>query len=213
MTNLTTKISLNLSLRQRRVGNWKAFGSARREDAQSLVELALVVPLFILLLVGSAELARVAWAAVLTSNAARAGAAWGAVNPANAGDATGGIEAAAAADGVNLTSLTTTPGLTCVCSSGNAIQRCITTGTALATALSDCPSPATITNYVTGKHFFHCDSADALSGTAAHLHGDRTVHHGGCAMIRAAAHPLAPEVRQPHGGPASPRGSEACVLV
>jgi hypothetical protein len=148
MTNLTTEISLNLSLRQRRDGNCKAFGSARREDAQSLVELALVVPLFILLLVGSAELARVAWAAVLTSNAARAGAAWGAVNPANAGDATGGIEAAAAADGINLTGLTTTPRLTCACSSGAAIQRCITTALGVATALSDCPSPATITNYV-----------------------------------------------------------------
>jgi Flp pilus assembly protein TadG len=142
MTNLTTEISLNLSLRQTRDGNWKAFGRARREDAQSLVELALVVPLFILLLVGSAELARVAWAAVLTSNAARAGASWGAQNPANAGDATGGIEAAAAADSVNLTGLTTTPGLTCVCSSGNVIGNCFKT------AISDCPAPATITDYV-----------------------------------------------------------------
>jgi Flp pilus assembly protein TadG len=143
MANLTTEISRNLSLRQRRDGNWKAFGSARREDAQSLVELALVVPLFILLLVGSAELARVAWAAVLTSNAARAGAAWGAVDPANAGDASGGIEAAAAADGVNLTGLTTAPpSVSCVCSNGNAIGNCFKT------AVSDCPSPATITDYV-----------------------------------------------------------------
>ena len=143
MANLTTEISLNLSFRQRRDGNWRAFGSARREDAQSLVELALLLPLFILLLIGSAEFARFAWAAVLTSNAARAGAAWGAVDPANAGDATGGIEAAAAADSVNLTGLTTTPGLTCVCSNGNVIGNCFKT------ALSDCPAPATITDYVT----------------------------------------------------------------
>jgi hypothetical protein len=148
MTNLTTEISLNLSLRQRRDGNWKAFGSARREDAQSLVELALLLPLFLLILLGSAEFARFAWAAVLTSSAARAGASWGAQSPANAGDQTGGIEAAAAADSVNLTGLTTTPGLTCVCSSGAAIQRCITTALGVATALSDCPAPATITNYV-----------------------------------------------------------------
>jgi Flp pilus assembly protein TadG len=148
MANLTTEISLSLWLRQRRGRTWKAFGSARREDAQSLVELALLMPLFILLLLGSAEFARVAWASVLTSNAARAGASWGAQNPANAGDATGGIEAAAAADSVNLTGLTTTPGLTCVCSSGAPITRCTTIGTAPATALSDCPSPATITNYV-----------------------------------------------------------------
>jgi Flp pilus assembly protein TadG len=143
MTNLTTEISLNLLLRQRRDGTWKAFGSARREDAQSLVELALLMPLFILLLLGSAEFARFAWAAVLTSNAARAGASWGAQNPANAGDATGGIEAAAAADSVNLTGLTTTSGVTCVCSSGAIIGDCFKT------ALSDCPAPATITDYVT----------------------------------------------------------------
>ena len=150
MANLTTEISLNLSLRQRRDGNWKAFGSARREDAQSLVELALLLPLFILILVGSAEFARFAWAAVLTSNAARAGAAWGAVSPGNAGDTTGGIEAAAAADSVNLTGLTTAPPInTCTCSSGATIQRCITNAAGPATALSDCPSPATITNYVT----------------------------------------------------------------
>jgi Flp pilus assembly protein TadG len=148
MTNLTTEIALNFSLRQRRDGTWKAFGSAWREEAQSLIELALLMPLFILLLLGSAEFARFAWASVLTSNAARAGASWGAQNPANAGDATGGIEAAAAADSINLTGLTTTPGLTCVCSSGAAITRCIATATAPATALSDCPSPATITNYV-----------------------------------------------------------------
>jgi Flp pilus assembly protein TadG len=143
MTNLTTEISLNLSLRRRRGGNWKAFGSARREDAQSLVELALLMPLFILILLGSAEFARFAWAAVLTSNAARAGASWGAQSPGNAGDQTRGIEAAAAADSVNLTGLTTAPPtVSCVCSNGNAIQDCFNT------ALTDCPAPATITDYV-----------------------------------------------------------------
>jgi Flp pilus assembly protein TadG len=148
MTNLM-KTPINLSLLRTPGSNWKAFGSARRDDAQSLVELALVVPLFILLLLGSAEFAQFAWASVLTSNAARAGASWGAIGPGNAGDSTGGIETAAAADSVNLTGLTTTSNVTCVCSSGAAIQRCITTALGVATALSDCPSPATITNYVT----------------------------------------------------------------
>lgn len=140
MTNLISEIEFDLPL-QRPRGCWNA-RSARREEAQSLVELALLMPLFILLLLGSAEFARFAWAAVLTSNAARAGASWGAQDPANAGDATGGIEAAAAADSVNLTGLTTTPGLTCVCSNGNLIQNCFNT------ALSDCPAPATIIDYV-----------------------------------------------------------------
>lgn len=148
MTNLMIEISLNLSLRRRRGGNWKAIGSARREDAQSLVELALLMPLFILILLGSAEFAQFAWAAVLTSNAARAGASFGAQNPGNSVN-TAGVQAAAAADSVNLTALTTAaPTISCVCSNGNTIQRCVTIGTSLATALTDCPSPATITNYV-----------------------------------------------------------------
>jgi Flp pilus assembly protein TadG len=136
-----TEISLNLSLRPRRGGNWNAIGSARRDDAQSLVELALLMPLFILLLLGSAEFARFAWAAVLTSNAARAGASWGAISPGNAQDTTGGIELAAAADSVNLTGLTTTPGLTCVCSDGTATPDC-------SNSVNVCLSPATVTTYV-----------------------------------------------------------------
>jgi Flp pilus assembly protein TadG len=141
MTNLMSEIEFDLPL-QRPRGCWNA-RSARREEAQSLVELALVLPLFLLILLGSAEFARFAWAAVLTSNAARAGASWGAQGPANAGDATGGIEAAAAADSVNLTGLTTAPPtISCVCSNGNAIQDCFKT------AISDCPAPATIIDYV-----------------------------------------------------------------
>jgi Flp pilus assembly protein TadG len=142
MANPMTEISLNLSLLPGSYDNWKAMGRARREDAQSLVELALMMPLFILILLGSAEFARFAWAAVLTSNAARAGAAFGAVNPTYAKN-TAGIQAAAAADSVNLTGLTTTPGISCVCSSGASIRSCITT------ALTDCAAPATITDYIT----------------------------------------------------------------
>jgi Flp pilus assembly protein TadG len=113
----------------------------RREDAQSLVELALLMPLFILLLLGSAEVARFAWTAVLTANAARAGAAYGCQSVVTAKDQTG-IQAVAATDGVNLTNLNTTRTLSCACSNGNAITSCITT------ALTDCPAPATILNYV-----------------------------------------------------------------
>lgn len=143
MTNLMTKIVFDFPPPQQRRGYyWKAAESARREEAQSLVELALLMPLFILLLVGSAEFAQFAWAAVLTSNAARAGASFGAQNPANSVK-TAEIKAAAAADAasVNLTGLVTTPGLSCVCSNGNSIQDC-------SAALDDCPTPAIITSYV-----------------------------------------------------------------
>ena len=141
MANLMTEVPLDHSLPQRRSGKWKAVGGARRDDAQSLVELALLMPLFILLLLGSAAFAQFAWAAVLTSNAARAGASFGAVNPNNAANSDG-IKAAAAADSVNLTGLTTTPTTSCACSDGTTIQDC-------KNSLSLCPSPKTIINYVT----------------------------------------------------------------
>jgi Flp pilus assembly protein TadG len=143
MANLMTDISHNLSLPQRGA-HIKLRISARQEDAQSLVELALVVPLFILLLLGSAEFAQLAWATVLTSNAARAGASFAAYSPQNSVQ-TGLIQAAAAADSVNLTGLTTAPPInTCVCSDGTVIPagQC-------GSALSYCAPPAIITNYVT----------------------------------------------------------------
>jgi hypothetical protein len=141
MSNVMIEVPLNLSSGQKRGGNSKVFGGARREDAQSLVELALLMPLFILILIGSAEFARFAWAAVLTSNAARAGASFGAHNPANSVN-TAGIQTAAGYDSVNLTGLTTTSSISCTCSSGASITSCTTT------ALTNCPAPATITDYV-----------------------------------------------------------------
>ena len=96
---------------------------AYREEAQSLIELAVGASVHALVL-GSTEIARFAWASVLTSNAARAGAQYGAQNPITAIDIPG-IKAHAASDSVNLTGLTTTPTLTCACSNGNAITNCI----------------------------------------------------------------------------------------
>jgi Flp pilus assembly protein TadG len=140
MANLMAEIPLQLSLPHRRGGKWKAPKAARREDAQSLVELALLMPLFILLLLGSAAFAQFAWAAVLTSNAARAGAAFGAVNPNNAKNKAA-IQAAAAADSVNITGLTTDRTRSCACSDGTAIADCTN-------SLASCPAPKTIINYV-----------------------------------------------------------------
>ena len=113
-----------------------------REDAQSLIELSLVVPLFLLLLIGSAELARVAWAAILTANAARAGAAYGSQSV-NTETQVGVIKAYAANDGVNLTNLVTTPTNFCTCSDGSSIPAGL-----CGSALTYCVAPATIFNYV-----------------------------------------------------------------
>ncbi len=79
--------------------------NATRDDkGQAFVELALVLPIFILLLVGAAEVGRIAFASIEVSNAARAGVSYGAQNHATASDTTG-IQTAATQDETDLTAL------------------------------------------------------------------------------------------------------------
>ena len=92
---------------------------AGAESGSALVETAAVLPLLITLLLGAAELARVAYAAIEVANAARAGAQYGAQSGFTASDTTG-ISTAASADAANLTGLTTTSSYTCACSDGSA---------------------------------------------------------------------------------------------
>lgn len=96
-------------------------GSIRRPDesssGQALIETALTVSLFVLLLWGVAEVGRLAFAAIEVANAASAGARY-AAQAGEAGDATG-IVNAAANDAGNLTGLTTTSSYSCICSDGS----------------------------------------------------------------------------------------------
>ncbi len=115
--------------------------SLRGDEAQSLVELALTVPLFILLMIGTTEFARFAWTAVLAANAARAGASYGSQNSVTAQD-TAGIQSVAANDSVNISGLTTTSSVSCYCSTAQS------TSITCSTALTNCPAPATILKYV-----------------------------------------------------------------
>lgn len=94
-------------------------GAHDGEAGQALVETALVFPLLIIILVGGAEMARVAYAAIEVANAAHAGAQYGAQNGNAAGDTTG-ISMAAGNDAANLTGMTTTSSYTCICSDGSA---------------------------------------------------------------------------------------------
>ena len=61
----------------------------REETGQALVELALVVPLFTVILFGAVEYGRLAYDAIEVTNAARAGAAYGAQNHVTAADTCG----------------------------------------------------------------------------------------------------------------------------
>ena len=86
------------------------------DTGQGLIELALTLPLLMLILLGAAEFARFAWAAIETANAARAGVQYGAQNQIFASD-NAGMQTAALNDGVNLSGLTATPSHSCACAS------------------------------------------------------------------------------------------------
>ncbi|MGC2162892.1 MAG: TadE/TadG family type IV pilus assembly protein [Silvibacterium sp.] len=82
-----------------------------------MVELALILPIFVVLLVGAAEIARVEYASIEVSNAAMAGVQYGGQDATTAADTTG-IQNAAQSDAANITLGTTTTSYSCICSDG-----------------------------------------------------------------------------------------------
>src|SRR5579859_4273443 len=92
-----------------------------REEGGALIETALTAPMLLVLMMGSVEFARVAYAAIEVSNAARAGVTYGGQSGLTASD-TAGIQWAATHDGVNIPGMTVaTPILTYTCSDGSAL--------------------------------------------------------------------------------------------
>src|ERR1700722_6161802 len=86
---------------------------------QAFVELALVFPVFLLLLLGTAAVGRMAYAAVEVNNAARAGVAYGAMTHTTASDFLpgGGMVQAAQAEAPDIPNLSATATLSCSCES------------------------------------------------------------------------------------------------
>src|SRR5580692_4264256 len=124
------------------------FGLDLRQDkGQAFVELALVLPIFILLLVGAVEIGRLAYASIEVSNAARAGVAYAAQNHTTAQDATN-IQLAATSDAPNLTTITATPTYSCSCESTAGVFTAPGSCTGISTAAGSCPSPSRIVLYV-----------------------------------------------------------------
>ena len=78
------------------------------ERGQALIEMALVLPLLLILALGIIEVGRSAELAIVVSNAARAGAIYGAQNLAAAADTTGIRNAAQTDAGLGM-ALTVTP--------------------------------------------------------------------------------------------------------
>lgn len=141
-------------------------GTLRDDLGQAFVELALVLPVFILLLVGAAELGRLAYADIEVANAARAGVAYGAQNHVTASDTTG-IQTAATNDAPDIIGLTAVATQTCTCTDGTVVT-CANSGT-------KCIAPARIIESVqvstsaavnTVFHFPGIPSSLTLNGQA-----------------------------------------------
>lgn len=90
-----------------------------RDRGQSSVELALSVPMLIVLLLAAVELGRIFYVQISVSNAARAGVQYGAQSITIAND-NNGMQQAALADAPNITGLTATASHYCQCANGAA---------------------------------------------------------------------------------------------
>lgn len=93
--------------------------AARAESGSALVELALSMPILILLFVGAAEFASLSYKAIEVSDAAMAAVQYGTQSLATEADTTG-IQTAATNDAANITLGPTTVTPSCICSDGTA---------------------------------------------------------------------------------------------
>jgi Flp pilus assembly protein TadG len=89
-----------------------------RESGQSLAELALLLPVLLITVMGIIEISRVGYFSMEVANAARAGVQYGAQNSATASDSTG-MQTAAMNDAANISGLTATGSHSCKCSDGS----------------------------------------------------------------------------------------------
>jgi len=99
-------------------------GILRSQSGQSLIEVALLLPLLLTLLLGTVDLGRYAYAGILIGNAARAGTAYGAQSLTLSVN-TAGIQTAADNDyqnnGQNASTLTVSSSVSCGCDSGGTV--------------------------------------------------------------------------------------------
>ena len=93
---------------------------------QSLVELALTLPVLGILLIGTIDFARVYYAAMAVGQAARAGAAYGAQSVSTSGDDAGMAQAALSAANLDLTPAVTAASVHathwCACADGTQVS-------------------------------------------------------------------------------------------
>ena len=92
---------------------------ARSEAGSALVELAVALPLLVLVLLGTTDFARVFYTAIELTNAARAGAQYGASSLVRSDPAYSPSMQTTAVAAVNITGVTATATRTCACAPDN----------------------------------------------------------------------------------------------
>jgi len=122
------------------------------ETGQAFVELALVLPMLLLIIVGAAELGRLAYAAIEVNNAARAGVAYAAQSHITANDTNSiqlaATKEAATQDAADISGLTVTVSQSCSCESSAGVMTSFASCDKTVTNLTTCPSPSRIVEYV-----------------------------------------------------------------
>lgn len=88
----------------------------RRQSGQSLVEVAVTMPILTILLLGGVELARLAYASIEVTNAAKAAVQYGDQNKAYSSTDSNGMKIAAQEDSPDLSGLGVTSSLQYQCS-------------------------------------------------------------------------------------------------
>lgn len=100
----------------------KASSFSRKTTGQSLVEMALAMPILIVLMFGACDVARAFFEMVELNNAARAGVQYGAQSLTAAADSAS-ITAAAYADAPSVNGMAVT-NTQCTCLSGSSVSTC-----------------------------------------------------------------------------------------
>jgi Flp pilus assembly protein TadG len=114
---------------------------ASSESGNALIELAFSLPLYLLLILGTAEIANLAWSSVQINNAARAAAAYASLSRTNAADIAD-IQTAAQNEAPKLAiTFPTPPTQLCRCVGTDGTPSPIACDS---NALTNCPSPSTI---------------------------------------------------------------------
>jgi Flp pilus assembly protein TadG len=129
----------------------------------ALVELALVIPILLLLVLGAVDYGRAYYIGLEVTNAAHAGAEYGSLNPAD----TTGMSTAANKSAPNLSNLKVTPTYGCECSDGTSpIPLCSSKPTTCSGNVVNWATVKISTSYALLMPWPGISSPITLSGTA-----------------------------------------------